>query len=133
MCKKRVMMHSFERELEIDTITCNDDLKSIGSCYVVDVQPPKSNGGKVNNLVQMYEKCSQEDEKRIGDYEIEGLKNANQELMFEVEVLKVEKYALEKKVEDISKKNHKLKKINKSLTIENESTVQELEDLAKLT
>ena len=39
VCKKRVEMHSFERELEIDTITCNDDLKSIGSCYVVDVQP----------------------------------------------------------------------------------------------
>ena len=62
VCKKKVMMHSFERELEIDTITCNDDLKSIGSCYVVDVQPPTSKGGRVNNLVQMYEKCSQEDE-----------------------------------------------------------------------
>ncbi|KAI9154618.1 hypothetical protein LWI28_028927 [Acer negundo] len=53
--------------------------------------------------------------------------------MLKVEVLKAEKYALVKKFEDLSKKNHKLKKLNKALAIENEASVQELEDLAKLT
>ena len=87
VCKRRVFMHSFEKELEIDITMCNDDLKSIGSCYVVGVQPPKAKGGKVCDLVQLYEKNSQDDEdESIGDSEIEGLKNANQELMSEVEV-----------------------------------------------
>ena len=58
VCKKIVFMHSFEKELEIDITMCNDDLKSIGSCYVVEVQPPKTKGGKVYNLVQLYEKNS---------------------------------------------------------------------------
>ena len=72
-------MHAFKKELEIDITMCNDDLKSIGSCYVVEVQPPKTRGGKVCDLVQLYEKSSQEDEvESIGDSEIEGLKNANQ-------------------------------------------------------
>ena len=53
--------------------------------------------------------------------------------MLEVEVLKAEKYALKKKLEDLAKRNHKLKMINVALTKENELTVQELEDLAKLT
>ena len=84
-------MHAFERELEIDITTCNDDLKSIGSCYVVEVQPPRTKGGKVCDLVQLYEKSSQDDEvESIGDSEIEELKNFNQELMLEVEVLKAE-------------------------------------------
>ncbi|KAK1554853.1 hypothetical protein Q3G72_018353 [Acer saccharum] len=48
-------------------------------------------------------------------------------------MLKAEKYALEEMVKDLSNKNHKLRKINKTLTVKNESTVQELEDLAKLT
>ena len=133
VCKRIVVIHSSEEELELDPIACNNDLKSIKSCNVVDVQPPKNKCGKVSNLVQLYEKSSQEDEESVGDSEIEGLKNANQELMLEVEMLKVEKYALEKKVEDLSRRNHKLKKLNASLTKENESTVQELQDLAKLT
>ena len=82
----------------------------------------------------MYEKSSQDEEvESIGDSEIEELKNSNQELMLEVEVLKAEKYALEKKLDDLARKNHKLKKVNVALTMENEVTVKELEDLAKLT
>ena len=134
VCKKKVCMHAFERKLEIDVTTCNDDLKSIGSCFVVEVQSPRTKGGKVCNLVQLYEKSGQDDEvESIGDSEIEELKNSNQELMLEVEVLKAEKYALEKKLDDLAKKNHKLKKVNVALTMENEVTVKELEDLARLT
>ena len=82
----------------------------------------------------MYEKNSQVDEdESICDSEIEGLKNANQELTLEVEVLKAGKYALEMKLEDLAKRNHKLKKINRAFTKENESPVHELKDLAKLT
>ena len=66
---------------------------------MVEVQPPRTKVGKVCDLVQLYEKSSQDEEvESIGDSEIEELKNSNQELMLEVEVLKAEKYALEKKL-----------------------------------
>ncbi|KAK0584086.1 hypothetical protein LWI29_007405 [Acer saccharum] len=47
VCKRRVVIHSSERELELDSIAYNNDPKSIGSCNVVDVQPLKNKGGKV--------------------------------------------------------------------------------------
>ncbi|KAK0570903.1 hypothetical protein LWI29_008211 [Acer saccharum] len=50
----------------------------------------------------------------------------------QVEVLKAERDALKEQVDAYVKKNDKLKKINMALSTENESTVQELEDLSKL-
>ena len=46
--------------------------------------------------------------------------------MLEVEVFKAEKYALEKKLEDLAKRNHMLKKINVALTKENSQRCKSL-------